>query len=178
MLEKSFCSTAPIAGVPDWIHLLPLGDIQSGDGRSWKNDAPEAVVAATHALDRELAVDFEHSIDLKKGGPAAGWMSAFELRSDGIYGRVQWTEAGRKAIAGREYRFISPVFMHKKTGEITHIIRAGLTNNPAIAELKAVASRRGSDGAGGDLLSAQEREICRRMGLGEGDYLRTKRGFR
>tara|TARA_B100002019_G_C21152386_1_gene538925 strand:+ start:381 stop:821 length:441 start_codon:yes stop_codon:yes gene_type:complete len=90
-----------------------------------------------------LLIDRDHQIDYAVPGTpvkAAGWIKEMQVREDGIWGRVEWTERALAEIKAKEYRYISPVFMHKKdTGEITAIIRASLTNHPNL-ELKAVAS--------------------------------------
>lgn len=123
-----------------WTALMPLGDIAAVDGRRWRLDDPAAVIAAS-PTERAL-VDFDHGAD-KDGGrsEAAGWIE--ELSASRLPGflaaRVAWTEAGRRALADRLYRFISPVFRHDRAGRVIQILRAGLTNRPAIAALPALA---------------------------------------
>jgi phage I-like protein len=50
--------------------------------------------------------------------------------SGAIWADVEWTERGRDALAKKEYRFISPVFLCNEKGEINLILRAALTNSP------------------------------------------------
>lgn len=160
----------PGGGAPDWVHLLPLGQIQAQDGRrAWHNADPAAVLAATRAIGRDLPVDYDHSIDAikERGGtaPAAGWIKALELRADGIWGQVEWTERAKAAIAAKEWRFISPVFQFDKNSRaVLRILRAALTNDPAIAELKAVAHRTNSeDPMDQDLV----KQLAKMLGLAE-----------
>lgn len=130
------------AGAPEWIQLLPLGTITPRDGRTpWQLDAPAEVIAASLAAARglDLPIDYDHQIDLAAvpgvGGTAraAGWVKQLEQRADGIWGRVEWTQAAAQAIAAREYRFISPVFDYTKDDRrITRLRHAALTNNPAM----------------------------------------------
>lgn len=87
-----------------------------------------------HALDRHNRAE----------APAAGWIEELAARKDGIWARIAWTPTGKTKIEGREYRFISPVVMVTKAGEVMAIKRAGLTNAPAIA-MKALCSA--EDGA-------------------------------
>lgn len=133
------------AGAPEWVQLLPLGEIRAVDGRAWRNADPAAVVKATLAAGRDLPIDYDHATDFGKASgapaPAAGWIKKVELRADGIWGRVEWTERAKAALSAREWRFISPVFnFDKSTLVVQRILRAGLTNDPAIAELAAVAT--------------------------------------
>ena len=134
--------------LPEWVHLAPRGRIEARDGRSFRLNHPDAVLAATAELAMDLPIDYDHATDLAPAGtgvPAAGWIKAFEVREDGIWGKVDWTERGAAAVRGGEYRYLSPVFQFdKKTKEVTRLLRAALTNNPALY-LKAVASNQGAE---------------------------------
>ena len=66
---------------------------------------------------------------------AAGWIKAMELRDDGIWGQIEWTESGAAAVAGKEYRYLSPVFTFDKSGQVKRLLRASLINNPALTDL-------------------------------------------
>jgi phage I-like protein len=63
---------------------------------------------------------------------AAGWIK--ELRHDetGLWGRVEWTARAAAMIAAREYRTLSPAFLHDDAGVITQAKSAGLVHNPAL----------------------------------------------
>lgn len=132
---------------PEWVQLIPAGRFAGRDGRGpyVLNDAT-AVLAATEQLGLDPVVDYDHQTDLAAtkgvGGvaPAAGWIKALEARADGIWGRIEWTDKGAAAVASREYRYISPVFLHTKSGQVLKLLRAGLTNNPNL-QLAALASQ-------------------------------------
>lgn len=135
---------------PEWVQLLPLGTFSGRDGRGpWRvrgSAAAGQIVAASlaYAATTKPVIDYDHQTDIAvpKGGtaPAAGWIAAMEVRSDGIWGRVEWTDRAQRAIASREFRYLSPVFdFDQKTGDIRRILRAGLTNSPAL-NLTALAS--------------------------------------
>ncbi|SMH32080.1 Mu-like prophage I protein [Azospirillum lipoferum] len=155
LTETSVCSalTMPLPGdgkAPEWVQLLPAGNVQPNDGRpGWMLKDAGAVIAASmasapHGL---LAIDYDHAADLAapKGGtaPAAGWITALESRDGGIWGKVDWTLSGSHAIASKEYRFLSPSFQHTPDRAVTRIIGAGLTNRPALTMLPALASSQG-----------------------------------
>lgn len=139
---------------PAWVHLLPAGRFEGaahGGSGPWTVVDPEAVIEASLADGRPLMIDYDHQAEFGAqpgvGGtaPAAGWITRIEARGDGLWGLVEWTRAGARAIAEREYRFLSPVFTYdKKTGAVSQILRAGLTNTPALT-LQAIASRGDSD---------------------------------
>ncbi|MCY4584901.1 MAG: hypothetical protein OXB98_02570 [Bryobacterales bacterium] len=139
-------------GAPEWVELLPAGPVVEGrDGRKWRLDDPERVAA--ESLDgsdpkkKEIPIDWEHATEIKapqgEPAPAAGWITRLEVREGALWGRVEWTDRGREAVASREYRYLSPVFLHSKEragtknnnspGRILRILSAGLTNSPNLA---------------------------------------------
>jgi phage I-like protein len=132
---------------PEWVHLIPAGQFAGRDGRGpyILKDA-QAVVAASNREGLEAVIDYDHQTDLSAvkdvGGtaPAAGWIKVLEARADGIWGKVEWTERGAAAVTAREYRYLSPVCLHTRAGEVKSILRAGLTNNPNL-HLAALASQ-------------------------------------
>jgi len=130
-----------------WVQLLPAaGEIAARDGRKWKLSNPEAVIAATRALhgEKPIMVDYDHQLihTVRNGqpAPAAGWITDLEARKDGIWGLIEWTAKAAAHLAAREYRYISPYFYWARdSGEISRIVNAGLTNNPAL-EMAALAN--------------------------------------
>lgn len=129
-----------------WVHLLPIGNVTPNDGRG-----PWHVVNADNVIDnsmayagaRKIPIDYDHQIDnAPKNGqpaPAAGWITQLQSRNDGIWGLVEWTAKARSYIAAKEYRYLSPVFNHTRDGEVIKLLRAALTNRPAL-ELTALAN--------------------------------------
>lgn len=131
---------------PEWVHLLPAGQILTGDGRGPYRvaDASGLVTTSLQEGDR-LPIDENHATDLAapKGqpAPARGWIVELQARSDGVWGRVEWTDEGRRLVEGRAYRGISPVIQHMKNGEVTAILRASLVNRPNLRGLTALHSQ-------------------------------------
>jgi len=66
------------------------------------------------------------------------------VRDGALWGRVEWTPHGAAALIVREYRYISPVFQYSSDGEVTRLLRAGLTNNPNLY-LTAISARATAD---------------------------------
>lgn len=134
---------------PDWIQILPAGDVietQDGRGPYTLKDANAVIEASMN--DGPLPVDQDHATDLAapKGlpAPARGWIVELEARggsAGGVWGRVEWTEEGARMVAAREYRGVSPVFLHtKRGGGIVRILRASLVNSPNLRGLAALHS--------------------------------------
>jgi phage I-like protein len=140
-LLTALCLALPAVAdgnVPEWVELIPAGiQVKGLDGREWINDKPQDILNHFNALKqsgRELVFDFEHSTELKapKGdkAPASGWGVEMQQREDGsIWAKVNWNEEGSKAIAAKEYRYLSPVLIYEKnTRRIVGIQSVALTN--------------------------------------------------
>lgn len=166
----AYCAVVlPEGEPPEWVQLMTPGSLTPSDGRpAWTLNDAAAVISASRVSGRDLVVDFEHQTDLaaKNGqpAPAAGWMKELQARADGIWARVEWTAEAAAMIAAKKYRYISPTFLHEKASRrVTRILRAGLTNNPAL-ELTALASVQTGDNSMDEFLKA----LCAALGLAEG----------
>lgn len=145
--QLALCSSLALpsvddGGAPEWLHLLPAGGIvTTADGRGpYKVGDYQALMAASLPEGQKLVLDENHSTDLAapKGlpAPARGWIVELQQRQDGIWGRVKWTEEGRKLAAA--YRGVSPVIAHRKDKTIVAIRRASLVNQPNLMGLTAL----------------------------------------
>ena len=145
-------AAAPVSG-PIWVHLMPAGSFSARDGRGPfdAGDAQNMQAIIDASLARagvtELVIDYDHQAVFgavpKVGGvaPAAGWIKEMQVRGDGIWGRVEWTEKAAQMIRGKEYRYLSPVFSHDKKSKVLLIEMAALTNTPALDLASVAASR-------------------------------------
>jgi phage I-like protein len=130
----------PVTGgaAPDWVRIFPKGKTDAIDGRVFELDDMAGVIARSLGPDQMLMVDYDHVTDLQPTGainPAAGWITALDAREDGLYARIDWSDAGRAAVAGKAYRFVSPVFLNDKQGRVVQVLRLSLTNTPAMPML-------------------------------------------
>ncbi|MCA8878607.1 MAG: hypothetical protein KDA73_01355 [Rhodobacteraceae bacterium] len=136
---------APAASTPpDWVELLPAGTIKGRDGRVFVLDNAQGVVRASVTPGAELPIDYEHQADdaaQRSNGPvpAAGWITELQNRDGAIWGRVSWTGKAANMIAAREYRYLSPVLLHRRDGQVTRLLGASLVHRPNL-ELKALSS--------------------------------------
>ena len=128
---------------PEWVHLLPTGEIAGFDGRSYVLREPQKLIDDFLAGGLDLPVDYHHQNDGKSPGalaagpiPAAGWIKELTLAANGIWGKVSWTDRAKRLIAEKEYRYLSPTFYHLKDRSIIRLKGAGLVHNP---NLKLVA---------------------------------------
>ena len=119
---------------PEWVHLVPAGEFSGADGRGpYRVDDPAALIVASMA-DGPLPVDENHSTDLARGhaARAQGWIVELVARADGVWGRVEWTEAGKALLADRAYRAVSPALVSEgeRPAIVRRIARAALVNDP------------------------------------------------
>jgi phage I-like protein len=94
--------------------------------------------AAINARNKAAFCDFDH-----EGGEAAVWIKGFAWQDQpvpGIYAKGEWSDSGKSAIAGKKFRYFSPVFhVDNKLADPAHIVcreqaapnMGGLTNDPA-----------------------------------------------
>ena len=130
---------------PEWVRLLPLGEVTLGDGREGFT-VDEAALAAIAAGFRErgldLVVDYEHQSLSGEKAPAAGWIKELEARGDGLWMRVEWTETARRHITSKEYRYFSPVLrIEPETRRPVRLLHGALTNTPAMNDLLPLAAK-------------------------------------
>lgn len=141
---KALFRTLPDGEPPEWIELIP-GELKlkTRDNRVFRNEAPHAIVEAFRANRADLPVDYEHASELRApeglDAPAVGWVVDMEVRGAAVWAKIDWTDAGSKAVASKAYRYISPVFF-TTDGNITQVTSVALTNNPALY-VKALAAR-------------------------------------
>lgn len=128
------------------IQLLPAGEFTGRDGRpgkglTWKLSDEKGRALAARLNERHATVrfniDYEHQAMLAeengKPAPASAWATKFEWRDgQGLFAvDTQWTANAKQMIEAGEYAYLSPVIVYdKRTGEITGVINAALTNIP------------------------------------------------
>ena len=137
-LALATCDLAlPPGRAPEWVHLFPGdGQVKGRDGRAWELVDPAALVLAFQSGGVDLPIDYEHQSEnpeAKRNGPvpAAGWIKELMADNSGVWGRVEWTATAAEMIGRKEYRYLSPAFLHHpKTRQIVLLKGAGLVHNP------------------------------------------------
>ena len=149
-LTRHICALAPLPADPgDWMELIPVGEFRLADARGRKpmrlDDAAEVIALSLQmAAGGVLPIDFDHRSFAKQGSAdsrAAGWITGMKVEGDRVMASVEWTDEGRRALEGRSYRFLSPVFKSRPDGRVVLIEGAGLVNNPSLPALRQLASK-------------------------------------
>ncbi len=130
----------------DWIRILPKGTFKR-DGRTIKLD--DAFLQAIKrnfdagVLGRDVPVNFEHQYTPLG---AAGWVRALEVRDDGLYALIEWTDIGKEAIEKQRFKYVSVELggaVEPQTGKVLGedvLTGIALTNRPFFKGLTAIAA--------------------------------------
>jgi phage I-like protein len=148
-MEKEVKLTLEMAELPEWLRLLPLGEVNLVDGRPSFEVDPESLadmVKAFGARGTDLVIDYEHQSLTGGQAPAAGWIKDLEVREDGLWAQVEWTSQAEGYLKQREYRYFSPVLrLDPATRRPQEIMNVALTNIPAIQGLSPLVAKWGGE---------------------------------
>lgn len=127
---------------PEWIELMPIGRMRFADSRRSELLADvDQVIARSFAADDKLPIDVDHSTERGETTAAVGWIVAMRAEGERLMARVEWNDEGRRLISGQVFRRISPSWLSEKGKNRVHrIVRAALTNNPALPQLTPLAA--------------------------------------
>lgn len=161
LITAAIASALPDEGIPAEIVYLPEGEHRitpyvNGKAESVTVNVPpargaEIAASLQGALDRRQKAnvrpwfDFEH-----KAGAASALPKSFRYEAGkGIIAAVEWTNAGRAAVEGKDFSYFSPVFYLGEGGVPEGLPErgplGGLVNEPAFREIPRIAA---SDAAG------------------------------
>lgn len=135
------------------VKLLPLGLVHTTKGDFLvDNESFHSIRCKFTERQVQIPIDYEHQTLKDMQAPAAGWIKDIVLKSDGIYGAVDWTERAVEYLKNQEYKYISPVVTLRSTDrKAVDLHSAALTNTPAIDAMTPVAySNKPSESEGGE----------------------------
>jgi phage I-like protein len=90
-MEKVLLNLLTPAIPPEWIKVLPLGQVNLGDEREpFQTDLTALANVETTWRDRgiDMVIDYEHQTMMGIEAPAAGWIKELNARDDGLWARV------------------------------------------------------------------------------------------
>ncbi|MFH1419459.1 MAG: phage protease [Planctomycetota bacterium] len=164
------------SAVPTRVLIAPWGAVESSSGSFVVDEeAARATIAAFESHKTDLPVDYEHqtlggAYSSPTGqAPAAGWIKALSValpaesgeqaagghatgeqmpreRVAGLWADVEWTEDAESKLGAREYRYLSPVALVRRSDRrLVGIHSVALTNKPAIVGMKPVVNSANAD---------------------------------
>ncbi len=134
-------------GVPvTEFRLFAAGEIDTLKGKFIFDDvSARDVMSAFADYGNDLAIDYDHAMADPFCGPqdriAAGWFG-LEVRDGELWAtNVTWTPRATKALADREWRYMSPWFVASDDPRrISRVLNCALTNTPATKHLTPIAA--------------------------------------
>ena len=131
-----------VDGVPEEIKILPLGHVQSQKGDFYVDDESAELIRKQFKDRRlDLPIDYEHQTLKDMQAPAGGWIEDIYKGEDAIIAKVRWTDRAKEYLKNREYRYLSPVVLTRKSDKkVVALHSAALTNTPAIDGMFAIVN--------------------------------------
>lgn len=137
------------AGAPQRVLLVPWGDITNLNGERFivNEESARRIAEQLAANTVRKAFDYAHDIEgnnEKLPGYeqiAAGWIAPQieSVPGEGIYVHSEWTPRAAELIKNKEFRYVSPVVVYRKSDKVViGIDSAALTNKPAIPNMPVI----------------------------------------
>lgn len=133
------------------VQIAEIGRVMGSDvdGNPVEQDIDEEslkkLADKLNASGREILVDRDHASakpGLERDTAAQGWASDFEVREgQGLFGRVRWSDIGKKLVENRVFRWLSPVFKLDSGKKPVDMKAIALTNTPSQMLLKPVLNQ-------------------------------------
>jgi len=131
--------------VNEKILLVPKGSFRHSEGVQVIDiNTLERIYKSAINEGRDIPIDFGHESFIKATAEAAGWgvLRSLEVKQDGIWGMIDWTEGAEEQVRKRMFRYLSPVFTFNPSlsvdGKlhIERLVSLGLTNQPNITAMR------------------------------------------
>lgn len=131
-----------------WMQLVPYGDYDHPLYGTLTFDNDVLTEMDKNFKDgvrgTDIDIDYDHKMDASKGRKAAGWLKETDLREDGLWGLVDFTDEATEEIKAKEWRYFSPevakTWKHPKTKKSYSnvLCGGGLTNRPHLKDIQPV----------------------------------------
>ena len=161
-------------GVPSDIMLIPASDadghIIGADGRWFRNDSPDAVIAMWENRKVDVQGDYDHRSEKgwENDTESCGWIKSLYIKDKAIWATVEWTPEAQQKIQDRVYRYISPAFFTtEEQRNIVELTSFALTNRPNL-DLKALnrAENQKHSNHEENVMNLHK-QLCQQLGLPE-----------
>jgi len=139
-----------------WIQVCPRGEFYHEDAKITQVFDEVSIEAMKNRFDEDAKdpnsvgalLDFDHfSLDSSTASEAAGWITAMEVRPEGLFAQVRWSDVGEAAVKGGRYRNVSPVFARDDMVEISdgkfrpmRLDSCAITNSPRLLRMKPLSN--------------------------------------
>lgn len=164
-LSQDAAGKAPIN-----IQLLPYGLVSTDKGEFLVDEqGMEEIINSFSQQTNDVVVDYEHQTLKDVIAPAGGWIKKLENRGkDGLWAQVEWTPRAQDFIQNKEYRYISPVVLARRSdNRAVFLHSAALTNTPAIDGMQPIANKKTGQDPEGNVNMDFMKKLALKLGLPE-----------
>lgn len=131
-----------MSGCPDMVKILPVGKVNSEKGDFIVDmESFQAMKAEMQRRGIDIVIDYEHQTLKDVQAPAGGWVKDLVYTPEAIVAKVEWTPKAREYLNNKEYRYLSPVVLTRKSDSKAVVLHSlALTNIPAINRMFAIVN--------------------------------------
>lgn len=131
------------------VHIAKIGEVIGSDKdgnpitQNFSEESLNSIAEKLNSENKEILIDKDHSSMknvLERDTTAMGFCSDFKVeKGKGLFGKIKWSDIGKKLVENRCFRWLSPVFkLNKETMSPIELVNIALTNRPAQPDLDPI----------------------------------------
>lgn len=134
--------TNDIGQCPEEVKILPVGTVNSEKGDFIVDqESYKQMKAEMQRRGIDIVIDYEHQTLKDVQAPAGGWVKDLIYTPEAIVAKVEWTPKAKEYLKNKEYRYLSPVVLTRKSDSKAVVLHSlALTNTPAINGMFAIVN--------------------------------------
>lgn len=137
-----YALTNDIGQCPEEVKILPVGTVNSEKGDFIvDHESYKEMKAEMQRRGIDIVIDYEHQTLKDVQAPAGGWVKDLIYTPEAIVAKVEWTPKAKEYLKNKEYRYLSPVVLIRKSDSKAVVLHSlALTNTPAINGMFAIVN--------------------------------------
>lgn len=137
-----YALTNDIGQCPEEVKILPVGTVNSEKGDFIVDqESYKEMKAEMQRRGIDIVIDYEHQTLKDVQAPAGGWVKDLIYTPEAIVAKVEWTPKAKEYLKNKEYRYLSPVVLTRKSDSKAVVLHSlALTNIPAINGMFAIVN--------------------------------------
>lgn len=134
--------TNDVGQCPEEVKILPVGTVNSEKGDFIVDqESYKQMKAEMQRRGIDIVIDYEHQTLKDVQAPAGGWVKDLLYTPEAIVAKVEWTPKAKEYLKNKEYRYLSPVVLTRKSDSKAVVLHSlALTNTPAINGMFAIVN--------------------------------------
>lgn len=134
--------TNDVGQCPEEVKILPVGTVNSEKGDFIVDqESYKQMKAEMQRRGIDIVIDYEHQTLKDVQAPAGGWVKDLIYTPEAIVAKVEWTPKAKEYLKNKEYRYLSPVVLTRKSDSKAVVLHSlALTNTPAINGMFAIVN--------------------------------------